>query len=100
LLGGGKLATKKKWVWGRHVTLPWEALRNVLEKIASLQGKREQYLELEKAGENLIEVRPQGELHRSPQWYEWSALNSVERLAESGKLPDHQKLLAYHFFPL
>ena len=76
----------------RHVTLPWKALQSVLMKIDALQGRKDDYLALQKAGENLVEVRPNGVLQRSPQKAEWFSIN---RLKDFELLGDPQSHFLY-----
>eukprot|EP00884_Botryococcus_braunii_P010152 jgi/Botrbrau1/19138/Bobra.0077s0050.1 len=85
--GECKLWDASLYVRDRHVTLPWKALRAVLEKIGSLRGSRDKYEAMEKAGENLVEVSENGELRRSPQWDEWFAVGRIQDLRELGVRP-------------
>eukprot|EP00884_Botryococcus_braunii_P017550 jgi/Botrbrau1/4479/Bobra.0220s0013.1 len=71
----------------RHVTLPWTALQSVLMKIDALQGRKDDFLALQKAGENLVEVRPNGVLQRSPQKTEWFAIARLKDFEGLGPRP-------------
>eukprot|EP00884_Botryococcus_braunii_P010149 jgi/Botrbrau1/19135/Bobra.0077s0047.1 len=55
------------WPRDRHVRVPWEALRSVLQRIADLKGNKTAYDELEKKGENLLDLLPGGTVQRAPQ---------------------------------
>jgi hypothetical protein len=71
------------WLADRHVRVPWEALRFVLQRIADLKGNKTAYKELEKRGENLLDLVPGGAVQR--------ALQAIERYA-AGRVGDVLRL--------